>query len=268
MSLHDLTTHFPWAHYSRGLKGRISRPRNGGFFLPEESIARGVRLVEGVEGGVERGAEVHLYWLVDLEDGVIVDAKFQLFGPSALIGAADIACDLLVGKNYDQAQRVSADLIDKHVRDKPLIASFPSQYIFYLDLVVSAISDAVEQCQDLPVAEGYTASPMPPSDFFEGDGYPGWDDLEYSQKLVVIERVLDQDIRPYIALDAGGIDIVSLNEKRELIVTYKGACTSCYSSVGATLSAIQGIVRAKVHKEIVVIPDFTEAPTGAPPGML
>ncbi len=91
--------------------------------------------------------------------------------------------------------------------------------------------------------------------------------MPHAQKLAVIEQVMDEHIRPYIALDAGGIDIVGLSEHRELTVTYKGSCTSCYSSVGATLSAIQGILRAKVHPEIVVTPDFDEAPTGPPPGM-
>ncbi|MDP1835499.1 MAG: iron-sulfur cluster assembly scaffold protein [Chlamydiales bacterium] len=269
MSLNALTMSFPWARYSKALKARIDKPRNAGFFYPEESVARGVRLVEGIDGGVEDGNEVHLYWLVDLEDGIIVDAKFQVFGQSALIGAADVACDILVGKNYDQAQRMTADLIDKHVRDKPDQAAFPPETFSHLNLVLSAIVDAGEQCQDIPVAEGYVAPPMPTGQgsLFEGDGYPGWDELPHDQKLAVIEQVMNDDIRPYIALDAGGVDIVELNDKRELTVAYKGSCTSCYSSVGATLSAIQGILRAKVHKEMVVIPDFDEAPTGMPPGM-
>lgn len=268
MGLNALTMPFPWTRYSKKLKAKIEKPLNAGTFTPEESIQRNARLVEGIDGAIESGNEVHLYWLVDLEDGVIIDAKFQVFGQTALIGAADVACDLLVGKNYDQAQRMNADLIDKQVRDKSERSAFPPETFAHLNLVTSAISDAAEQCQDIPVAEGYVAPPMPigQGSPFEGDGYPGWDELPAPQKLSVVEQVLNDEIRPYIALDAGGIEIVELNDKRELTVRYQGSCTSCYSSVGATLSAIQGILRAKVHPEIVVIPDFDEAPTGPPPG--
>ncbi len=268
MGLQALVMPFPWARYSKKLRAKIDKPRNVGCFHNEESAVRGVRLIEGADGNIEDGNEVHLYWLVDLEDGVIVDAKFQAFGQTALIGAAETTCDILVGKNYDQAQRLSADLIDKQVRDKSDEPAFPPETFAHLNLVISAIVDAADQCRDIPVAESYVAPPMPlgQGSLFEGNGYPGWDDLPHPQKIAVIEQVLNDEIRPYIALDAGGIDIVDLSDKRELTVAYKGSCTSCYSSVGATLSAIQGILRAKVHPEIVVIPDFDEAPTGPPPG--
>lgn len=270
MSLSALTLSFPWSRYSKKLKAKIDKPRNAGCFQPEDSASRGVRLVEGIDGDVHDGNEIHLYWLVDLEDGVIVDAKFQALGQTALIGAAEIVCDILVGKNYDQAQRIGAELIDKQVRDKSDEPAFPPESFAHLNLVISAVIDASEQCQDIPVAEGYVSPPTPlgQGGLFEGNGYPGWDDLPHLQKVAVIEQVLSDDIRPYIALDAGGIEVVELSDKRELTVAYKGSCTSCYSSVGATLSAIQGILRAKVHPEIVVIPDFDEAPTGPPPGLM
>ena len=68
-----------------------------------------------------------LYWLVDPDDGIIVDARFQAYGQSALIGAAEIACELSVGKNYDQARRIGAELIDKQVRDRPDEPAFPKE---------------------------------------------------------------------------------------------------------------------------------------------
>ena len=269
MSFTALTLSFPWARYSKKLRAKIEKPRNVGYFTVQDADARGVRRVEGGDGVVEEGNEVCLYWLVDLEDGVIIDAKFQAYGQSALIGAADVACDMLVGKNYDQARRMTADLMDKQLRDKSEVPAFPPETYAHLNLVLSAILEAVDQCIDIPTAESYVAPPMPSGDqsMFEGDGYPGWDDLPQEQQVAVIEQVMDDEIRPYIALDAGGIEVVELRPGRELLVRYQGSCTSCYSSVGATLSAIQQILRAKVHPEMVVVPDFDEAPTGPPPGM-
>ena len=227
---------------------KIENPRCFGTFSKRE----GMRTVIGREGLVEDGNAVWLYWLVDEMDGAIVDARFQLFGQSALIAAAEAACELLVGKNYDQAKRISAELIDKQLRDHPDKSAFPEQTWGHLNLVIDAIDDGVEQCLDIPLASNY-ASPLPE---LEGEAYPGWEELRDEQKITVLEEVIEKEIRPYIELDAGGIEIVKL-EGNELTIAYQGACTSCFSSVGATLSTIQQIIQSKVHPELRVTPDMS-----------
>src|ERR1700722_7269161 len=134
MSFETLTASFPWARYSKKLSAKIEKPRNVGFFTKESAEERGLRYADGSEGSMVDGNMVVIYWLVDKEDGVIVDAKFQALGQSALLGAADIACDLIVGKNYDQAQRVSADLIDRQVRDRSEDPAFPPETAPHLNL--------------------------------------------------------------------------------------------------------------------------------------
>lgn len=257
MGIDQFISSFTWAHYSKKLRNKIDHPRSAGVFLKQDAEERGVRLVEGSEGTVEDGNVVSLYWLVDKEDGVIIDAKFQVFGQTALIGAAEVACELLVGKNYLQAQRISAELIDKQVRDRSEEPAFPHETYPHLNLVLGAIEICSEQCFDLPVADHYLTTPVPTgmTDVIPG-GYPGWKELPLKKKLAVIEEVLDQDIRPYIALDAGGVIVLNLIEDKELIISYQGSCTSCYSSVGTTLSYIQQVIRAKVHPDIVVVPSL------------
>ncbi len=251
---------FLWSRYSKKLINKIDKPRCAGVFYKEDAENRGMRFVEGVEGSIEDGNLVALYWLVDTEDGIIVDAKFQVFGQSVLIGAAEVACELLVGKNYVQAQRMSADLIDKQVRDHHDSPSFPRETYPHLNLVLGVIEICAEQCQDLSIPDSYLTTPVPVDvgDIVPG-GYPGWKDLPLKNKLAVIEKVLDEDIRPYIALDAGGVVVLNLVNDQELIIAYQGSCTSCYSSVGTTLSYIQQIMRAKVHPDITVTPQMTEA---------
>lgn len=256
MTLDSLTLSFPWSRYSKKLMAKIENPHNSGTFDPEQSEQRGMRLVIGREGQVEDGNCILLYWLVDKEDGKIVDAKFQVFGQSALIGAAEVACDLLVGKNYDQAKRVGVDLIDKQVRDKNDHPAFPQETAPHLNLVLDAIDFAAEQCMDIPLPVAYVAPPAPTEigETLEG-GYPGWDKLAPKKRLTVIESVLDNDIRPYIALDGGGVKVVDL-KGNELIISYQGNCTSCFSAVGATLSYIQQTIKAKVHPNLSVVPDL------------
>lgn len=257
MGFAALTTSFPWSRYSKKLAGKIDKLRCAGFFTPAESEARDMRYVEAAAGSVEGGNHVRLYWLVDKDDGIIVDAKFQAFGQSALLGAAEVACDLLVGKNYDQARRVTNQLIDQQVRDRTELSAFPPEAALHLNLVLEAIHKAADQCSDLPLASNYTAPPVPieAGEILEG-GYPGWMELSLNQKISVIEDVLDRDVRPYIALDAGGVKVLNLIDDHELVIAYQGSCTSCYSSVGTTLSYIQQTLRARVHPSLVVVPDL------------
>lgn len=250
---------YPWSRYSKKLSIRIERPLHVGLYSQASASERGMRLVEGIAGGAQEGNFVCLYLLVDESDGVIADAKFQVYGQSALIGAADIACELLIRKNYDQSRRISSDLIDKQVRDRKEVSAFPEETYAHINLVLGAIDDAADKCMDIPLADSYVAPPMTDSDINSDEArvYPGWDSLNPKQQISVIEEVIANDIRPYIELDAGGIEVLNFLGNRELIIAYKGSCTSCHSATGATLSAIQQILRMKVHPEIVVIPDMS-----------
>lgn len=242
--------------YSKKLIHKIENPKSSGFFTPEEATMKAMRLVVGKEGDIKDGNMVALYLLVDEADGVIADAKFQVFGEPALIGAAEIACEMLLRRNYDQARRLSAELIDKQVRDKNDLPAFPETCASLLNHVLFAIEEAAQQCMDIPVADVYEASPISSDSFIEATIYPGWENLNTQHRIAVIEAVISSDIRPYIELDAGGVQVLNLIDGKEVMIAYEGACTTCHSSTGATLNAIQQILRNKVHPDLVVIPDL------------
>ena len=67
-----------------------------------------------------------------------------------------------------------------------------------------------------------------------------------------IEEVLDRTIRPALAADGGGLEVV---ERRDGVVyiRYQGACGSCPSSVGGTLIAIQSILRDEIDRDLEVV---------------
>lgn len=258
MSLKTLTQPFPWAKYSKKLMTKIERPRCIGFFTQEQSSERGMRMVKGHSGSKEDGNIVCLYWLVDPDDGIIVDARFQMYGQSALIGAAEIACELVIGKNYDQARRISSDLIDKQVRDRTEHSAFPPETYPHINLVLEALDQAAEYCMDIPLSVNYMAPPAPMDlgEILEG-GHPNWPNFSLQQRLQLIEEVIARDIRPYIELDAGGVKVLDLVNDREVHIIYQGSCTSCFSATGTTLSYIQQILRNKVHPDLIVIPDLS-----------
>ena len=236
--------------FSKKLREKIDRLRYVGFFTAKLAEDKGMRYVAGREG------KLCLYWLVDESDGVIADAKFQAFGPTGLIAAAEIASELVLRKNYDQVSRISADLIDQHVRDRKDTPAFPKECDPYLNQVLSAIDKAVQQCYDIPFAATYDTTPIE-RDFGEiPGGLPGWAEFPHPHKLQIIKEVIDKEIRPYVELDAGGVTVISLNEPSEVVIAYEGSCTTCHSSTGSTLTAIQQILRARVHPSLFVTPQL------------
>lgn len=237
----------PWLKYSKKLIQRIENPRHAGMLTQDER--RGMRLVRGQEGNF-----VTFYWFVDEEDGVIAEAKFQAFGPSILIGLAEIACEWVMRKNYDQARRVTAELLDKHARDPGGSPAFEASG--YMQWILGAISNAAEMCMDIPITTIHV--PLPQEGTKAGTPYPGWATLSLDQQKRIVEELLDQEVRPYVALDAGGVDLVDIRQGREVIIAYQGACTTCFSATGSTLDAIQQVLRAHIDPEIAVIPDLSK----------
>ena len=67
--------------------------------------------------------------------------------------------------------------------------------------------------------------------------------------------MIKEEVKSLIALDAGGVGVLALNDL-EVKIAYEGACVTCPSATGATLSAIQEILRGQVHPGLEVKPDL------------
>ena len=75
-----------------------------------------------------------------------------------------------------------------------------------------------------------------------------------SQLELKIESVLDQYIRPGLAADGGGIDLISA-KNNEVHIAYQGACGGCPSAMMGTLEAIENILHQELNNpQIKVIP--------------
>lgn len=256
MTIYRLKEPSTWSKYSKILKRKILAPKYGGSIRKEDLPAETFRLVIGEEGSIQEGNILRFYLVVDQEDGVIADVKFQCFGQTALIGAAEVLSGLVLRKNHAQAKRISADLIDHEVRDRSMQPAFPEETASYLNFALSALDKALDFCQDIPVQDSYVMTPVHMT-AEEGSTLPNWMELTKDEQLAVIKEVVAKDIAPYVELDAGGVDVLDIKEGLEVLIGYQGSCTTCHAATGSTLSAIQHILRTKVHPELIVIPDLS-----------
>ena len=85
-------------------------------------------------------------------------------------------------------------------------------------------------------------------DKFHKEDFPNCNEKE---KTLIVEAVLDQAIRPALANDGGGVDILGI-EGNIIKVHYQGACGTCPSSTTGTLSYIETFLKDTLHPDLTV----------------
>ena len=98
--------------------------------------------------------------------------------------------------------------------------------------------DEPEHAEDMhPVLEAFKKE-----DFF---------DYDRDQQTEVVNALLDVAIRPALANDGGGINILAI-EGKQIKIHYQGACGSCPSSTTGTLQYIEQFLQEAIHPELEV----------------
>tara|TARA_B100000929_G_scaffold40029_1_gene28642 strand:- start:60 stop:686 length:627 start_codon:yes stop_codon:yes gene_type:complete len=98
--------------------------------------------------------------------------------------------------------------------------------------------DEPEHAEDMhPVLEAFKKE-----DFF---------DYDRDQQTEVVNALLDVAIRPALANDGGGINILAI-EGKQIKIHYQGACGSCPSSTTGTLQYIEQFLKEAIHPELEV----------------
>jgi NifU-like protein len=82
-----------------------------------------------------------------------------------------------------------------------------------------------------------------------------WNTLSTEEKLARIKEVVKEEIQPFVEMDGGGIEVLALENDREVVIAYHGACAYCPCATGSTLHNIEEVLRSKIHPDLVVRPD-------------
>jgi len=73
-----------------------------------------------------------------------------------------------------------------------------------------------------------------------------------TETLKVINEILDKRVRPALAGDGGGLEILDLQNKT-LTIRYQGACGTCPSAIQGTLVAIENLLKREIDPAIEVV---------------
>ncbi|MBT5548882.1 MAG: NifU family protein [Nitrospina sp.] len=140
--------------------------------------------------------------------------------------ALDIVDLVYLRENFVSVTLISADL-----------------WVIFKDKVKNIIEADLRKYEDGD--EEVSASIL---DDFDKEKYP---QLSDDEKVIIVEAILDSSIRPALANDGGGLEVIEV-EGPIVRIRYQGACGGCPSSTGGTLRVIENHLRSQLDPEIKV----------------
>lgn len=157
-----------------------------------------------------------------------------------------------ITRSYENAEQAKDDVLAATLFDIEHVSN-----IFYVDRWLTVTQDGGADWPELvrliatplraaPAAEAQSAATV-------AAGNTAMLDLsaDDQERLVVINQLLDDQIRPSLQGDGGDLHVVGL-AGNYLSVHYQGACGTCPSSISGTLQAIQNLVRT-IEPEIEIL---------------
>ncbi|MFZ2392556.1 MAG: NifU family protein [Rhodoferax sp.] len=145
--------------------------------------------------------------------------------------------------SYENAEQAQGDALASALFAIPHVSN-----VFYIDSWLTVTQDGQADWEQLlreiaiPLRAAPAASAQSAAAVFAARASVADLSAEDRQRLDDIERVLDQEIRPYLQGDGGDLHVLGIRGK-QLIVHYQGACGTCPSAISGTLQGIENRLR-------------------------
>ncbi len=136
--------------YSEKVIDHYNNPRNVGS-LPKDLPGVGTGLV----GAPECGDVMKLQIKVNVESGIIEDAKFKTFGCGSAIASSSLATEWLKGKTVNEAMKIKNTDIVNELKLPPVKIHCS---VLAEDAIKAALADFREKWEKKAAAAGATAS--------------------------------------------------------------------------------------------------------------
>lgn len=177
----------PW---SARAERRLRRPARRGAFLPVDAARQQLALLSVADAG----GQGRLYWLVALPERVIRDARFLAFGSRASHPLLDCLCESVIGRELDDACRLTPAQIESLLRDDPVTPAVPEEDLAFLSELLQAAQEEGPRLTILPKpVEPPTFQRKREQDWDERDR--AWYPLSYLKKIGKVDAVVARVLR-------------------------------------------------------------------------
>ncbi|MBU0561143.1 MAG: NifU family protein [Bacteroidetes bacterium] len=150
-------------------------------------------------------------------------------------------------RNYSSAKEAENDQLAKGIFAIRGVVS-----VFYMDRFITVEKEPKTSWGEIQKTfvefiKGFNKSSIPPEKETTGSS------MEETELLKTINTLLDERVRPALAGDGGGLEVLGLNGTT-LSIRYQGACGSCPSSIRGTLVAIENLLKREINPNLEVVP--------------
>jgi NifU-like protein len=176
---------------------------------------------------------------------------------SLVIG--ETLCKMVEGLTVEEACSLLKTDVEAQLRDEVEVLSVPEPKMKAFDAVEELLKTCKEQ---YPAAKGVAiaSASINKEDFKSTTELnvvaQAWLGLTKDEQKEQIEIVLDEHIRPALMNDGGNVMVLDVTDGEKVLVQYQGACGSCGSSLGATLSFMESTLRKHIYNELNVVPQM------------
>ncbi len=239
--------------FSLNFEEKATAIKHRGAYYQEDASEKGMALLEA------KFKDTKLYWLVDLKEDRIFSARFFAYGGKVSLVIGETLCTMVEGLTVDEACSLLKTDVEAKLRDEPEVPAVPESKMKAFDTVEELLKTAKEQ---YPSAKGVAiaSASIDKADFQSTTELnlvaQAWLGLTKDEQKEQIEIVLDEHIRPALMNDGGNVEVLDVTDGEKVLVQYQGACGSCGSSLGATLSFMESTLRKHIYNEINVVPQM------------
>ena len=239
--------------FSLNFEEKATAIKHRGAYYQEDASEKGMALLEA------KFKDTKLYWLVDLKEDRIFSARFFAYGGKVSLVIGETLCTMVEGLTVDEACSLLKTDVEAKLRDEPEVPAVPESKMKAFDTVEELLKTAKEQ---YPSAKGVAiaSASIDKADFQSTTELnlvaQAWLGLTKDEQKEQIEIVLDEHIRPALMNDGGNVQVLDVTDGEKVLVQYQGACGSCGSSLGATLSFMESTLRKHIYNELNVVPQM------------
>jgi len=158
-----------------------------------------------------------------------------------------------VARQYGSAELAENDPLAKSLFDVGHVVS-----VFYMDRMITVEKDDEGDWDELlpilavPIRAAEAVNGAAAAVAAAAVGGPIAAVASDDPRLLQINEILDEKVRPALMGDGGYLEIIGLSD-HTLSIRYQGACGSCPSSLTGTLMAIESMLKQEVDPELEVI---------------
>ncbi len=231
-----------------------SKPKNRGAYYQEDAAEKGLALVEA------KFKDMKLYWLVDTQEDRVYSAKFFAYGGKVSIAICETLCSMVKGLTIDESCSLLGADVESALRDTPEEPAVPeSKKLAFGNIpeLLKLIKEKYPEAKAIALAsQTIKDTGVQPASAKELTlQEQAWLGLSEEEQIQQINIVLDEKIRPALMNDGGNVQVMEVVDGEKIIIQYQGACGSCGSSLGATLSFIEQTLRKDIYNDLQVVPN-------------